>query len=216
MANVSSQTADRRDLRRQRVIEMALDHAVAVMTESGVAGLTLSEVARRMAVQPPSLYKYFPSLHGVYDALFARGLDGYWQAVSGALDEVVGGEHRLRAGCRAGVEWAVTNPALAQLLFWRPVPDFTPSPNTFAASVDQMAFTRQELATAVAEGELAAGTDVDEAARMLTVVLSGLISQQMANQPGVSYAEGQFSQLTDRAIDMYLDCYRPRPGGAPT
>ena len=216
MAYANSQIVVRRDLRRQRVIEAALDHAVAVMTESGVAGLTLSEVARRMAVQPPSLYKYFRSLHAIYDALFARGLDRYWQAVSGALDGVVGGERRLRAGCRAGVEWAVTNPALAQLLFWRPVPDFAPSPETFAASVDQMAFTRQELDAAVAEGELAAGTDVDEANRMLTVVLGGLISQQMANQPGVSYADGQFSQLTDRAIDMYMDHYRPRPGPAPT
>lgn len=213
MAYASSQIAARRDVRRQRVIEAALDHAVAVMTESGVAGLTLSEVARRMAVQPPSLYKYFRSLHAIYDALFARGLAGNWQAVSGALDGVVGGERRLRAGCRAGVEWAVTNPALAQLLFWRPVPDFTPSPETFAASVDQMAFTRQELAAAVAQGDLVAGTDVDEAARMLTVVLGGLISQQMANQPGVSYAEGQFSQLTDRAIDMYLDHYGPPPAG---
>jgi len=51
---------------------------------------------------------------------------------------------------------------------------------------------------------------------MLTVVLSGLISQQLANQPGISYADGQFSQLTDRAIDMYLDHYRPRPGPAQT
>ncbi|HEU5484958.1 MAG TPA: TetR-like C-terminal domain-containing protein [Microlunatus sp.] len=155
-------------------------------------------------------------MHAIYDALFARGLDRYWQAVSGALDGVTGRERRLRAACRAGVGWAVSNPALAQLLFWRPVPEFAPSPETFAASVDQLTFTRQELATAVAQGELRVGTDVDEAARMLTVVLSGLISQQLANQPGISYADGQFSQLTDRAIDMYLDHYRPRPGPAQT
>jgi hypothetical protein len=30
----------------------------------------------------------------------------------------------------------------------------------------------------------------------------------MANQPGVSYAKGVFSQLTDRAVDMYIDHYR--------
>jgi hypothetical protein len=39
-------------------------------------------------------------------------------------------------------------------------------------------------------------------------VVSGLISQQMANQPGASYAQGVFSQLTDRAVDMYLGYYR--------
>src|ERR1700741_2662834 len=65
--------ADRRARRRQETIEEILDIAVAVMTEEGVNGLSLSEVARRLGVQPPSLYKYFPSLHAVYDALFARG-----------------------------------------------------------------------------------------------------------------------------------------------
>jgi hypothetical protein len=93
-------------------------------------------------------------------------------------------------------------------MFWRPVPDFTPSPQTFAASAEQMAFTRNELAAGVEHGELAAGTDLDEALQMLTVVVSGVISQQMANQPGASYAQGVFSQLTDRAVDMYLGYYR--------
>src|SRR5438445_13438430 len=66
-------TSDRRARRRQETIEEILDIAVQVMTEEGVNGLSLSEVARRLGVQPPSLYKYFPSLMAVYDALFARG-----------------------------------------------------------------------------------------------------------------------------------------------
>ena len=43
------------------------------MTEEGVNGLSLAEVARRLGVQPPSLYKYFPSLMAVYNELFLRG-----------------------------------------------------------------------------------------------------------------------------------------------
>jgi AcrR family transcriptional regulator len=213
MANSYSQTDERRLVRRQRTVDLALKHAIAIMTERGVGGLTVSEVARRMAVQPPSLYKYFDSLHAMYDQLFALGLTEYWNAVSGAVAADVGWERRLRAAVRASVEWSVTHPALAQLMFWRPVPDFTPSPQTFAASAEQMALTRNELAAAVAHGELAAGTDLDEALRMLTVVVSGLISQQMANQPGASYAEGVFSQLTNHAVDMYLGHYRSGAAG---
>ena len=95
-----------------------------------------------MAVQPPSLYKYFDSLNAVYDRLFARGLAGFWSAVDSAVASDTGPTARLRAGVRAGVAWSVGNPALAQLLFWRVVPGFEPSPETFAGSVDQMAFTR--------------------------------------------------------------------------
>ena len=66
-------------------------------------------------------------------------------------------------------------------MFWRPVPDFEPSPESFAGSISQMAAARADIADAVARGDLAAGTDIDEAMRMVTVLISGIVSQQMAN-----------------------------------
>src|SRR5215213_11019197 len=65
--------ADRRSRRRQETIEEILSIAADVMTEQGVNGLSLSEVARRLGVKPPSIYKYFDSIMGIYDALFERG-----------------------------------------------------------------------------------------------------------------------------------------------
>ena len=59
--------SDRRARRRLETIEEILDIATEVMNEEGVNGLSLAEVARRLGVQPPSLYKYFPSLMAVYD-----------------------------------------------------------------------------------------------------------------------------------------------------
>src|ERR1700757_5191668 len=64
---------DRRARRRQETIAEILGIATEVMTEQGVNGLSLAEVARRLGVQPPSLYKYFPSLMAIYDAIFQRG-----------------------------------------------------------------------------------------------------------------------------------------------
>src|SRR6185312_14160106 len=64
---------DRRQRRRQETIEEVLDIAVELMTEHGVGGLSLGEVARRMGIRPPSLYVYFQSKEALYDALFARG-----------------------------------------------------------------------------------------------------------------------------------------------
>ena len=68
---------DRRARRRQETIEEILDIALEVMAEEGVNGLTLSEVARRLGVQPPSLYKYFDSLMTLYDGLFRRGQEAH-------------------------------------------------------------------------------------------------------------------------------------------
>ena len=195
--------------RRQAVVDEALDHAVTVIGEAGVGGLTVSELARRMGMRAPSLYKYFPSLHAVYDALFARGLAGEMTAVRQAMDGLEPGVARLRAGGRALVRWCVENPSMAQLLHWRPVPGFEPSPETFAASREDMGALREDFARAVQHHQLDRRADSDDAVRLYTVVLGGVLSQQLANQPGVAFDDGDFSRLTDEALDMFFDHYRP-------
>jgi hypothetical protein len=45
---------------------------------------------------------------------------------------------------------------------------------------------------------------------LFTIVLSGLISQQMANEPGADYDTGSFTRLTDAAFDMFFARYAPQ------
>jgi AcrR family transcriptional regulator len=195
--------------RRAAVQNEALDHAVDLMTEEGVGALTVSEVARRMGIRGPSLYKYFPSRFAMYDALFARGLAAQADVLREAVSASAPGVDRIRAGGTALVRWAVENPALAQLLHWRPVPGFAPTPQTFAASEQENEAGRAVFAEAVRLGQLRPEAESDEAFRLWTVVLSGLMSQQMANEPGVPFEEGRFSRLTDAAIELFLSAYRP-------
>ena len=170
----------------------------------------MSEVARRMGVRGPSLYKYFPSLHAMYDALFARGLAGTDEAVQAAVASAEPGIDAIRAAARAVVRWSVEHPALAQLLFWRPVPGFEPSPEVFQDSAASMEQARAAFADAVRLGQLAPGADSDDAVRLYTVVLSGLLSQQMANEPGAGYETGSFTRLTDDALDMFFTHWIPK------
>lgn len=198
----------RRARRRQETIEEALDHAVTVMAEQGVGALTISEVARRMGMRGPSLYKYFDSLHALFDALFARGLAGNDAAVREAIAGEPAGVEAIRAGTRATVRWCVEHPALAQLLYWRVVPGFEPSSSTFAASHDQVAEMRAMFGEAVRRKQLAAAADSDDAVRLLTVLISGLITQQMANQPGAGFDDGAFTSMTDETLDLFFSRYR--------
>jgi AcrR family transcriptional regulator len=211
MARAYSQSVnvDRRLLRRQQTIEDALDAAVVIMEEAGVGGLSMSEIARRLGMRQPSLYKYFPSLHAVYDALFARGVQRSGAAVQAAVAEGPRGVVTIRAAGRALVRWAVENPALAQLLYWRPVPGFAPSAATFAASEALMDQLRAAFAAAVRAGELHPDAASAQAPRLFSVVLSGLMSQQMANEPGADFDTGMFTSLTDTALDMFFARYTP-------
>src|SRR3954451_7337519 len=205
----SSSLPSRVSRRRAAVREEALNHAVDLMIEEGVGALSVSEVARRMGIRGPSLYKYFPSRFAMYDAVFARGLAAEAAAVRDAAVSAAPGVDQLRAGGAALVRWAVDHPALAQLLHWRPVPGFAPTPQTFARSQQENEAGRAVFAEAVRLGQLRPEAESDEAFRLWTVVLSGLMSQQMANEPGVPFDQGRFSRLTEAAIEMFLSAYEP-------
>src|SRR5271170_2346363 len=209
--------ASRRLVRRQQTIEDALDAAVAIMAEAGVGGLSMSEIARRLGMRQPSLYKYFPSLYAVYDALFARGVESCGAAVQAAVAAQPRGLASIRAAARALVRWAVENPALAQLMYRRPVPGFAPTAETFAPSVRLMDQLRASLAAAVRAGVLHPDAAADEAPRLYTIVLAGVISHQMANEPGAGYDAGMFTSLTDaapkaRAASICGTCWPCSPG----
>ena len=48
----------------------------------------------------------------------------------------------------------------------------------------------------------------DEPPRLYTVVLAGVISQQIANEPSARYESGTYASLTDAALDMFLSSGR--------
>jgi AcrR family transcriptional regulator len=202
---------DRRARRRQETIEEILAIASDVMSEEGVNGLSLSEVARRLGVKPPSIYKYFDSLMSIYDALFERGQRDHLEALRGAMAPAEPGLDALAAGLEASGRWALAHPATAQLLFWRPVPSFEPSPEAMQPSVEMVRLQRQALADAVAAGQLGPGADSDEALWMTSVLVSGVIGQALANEPGLSWGEGRFSPLLPKLLGTLAALYPLEP-----
>src|SRR2546423_937538 len=118
MTDAPPTRTDRRARRRQGTIEELLDIAQDIMTEDGVNGLSVAEVARRLGVQPPSIYKYFPSLMAVYDALFFRGQREHLAVFRQAMAAAEPGLDALIAGLEASGRWLLAHRAMAQLLFW--------------------------------------------------------------------------------------------------
>src|SRR5215468_8381040 len=66
-------TRDRRAERRESTRAEILAAAWELARTQGLAGLSLRDVARKIGMQPPSLYWYFNSKHAIYDAMFAEG-----------------------------------------------------------------------------------------------------------------------------------------------
>src|SRR5688572_1206797 len=100
---------DRRARRRQETIDEIVEIAEEVMAERGVNGLSLSEVARRLGVQPPALYKYFDSLADLYDELFRRGHTEHLHQVREAMGAAEPGLGAVWAGLEASARWAMSS-----------------------------------------------------------------------------------------------------------
>ena len=192
--------------RRRATREEALNYAQAIVGEQGAGAVTVSEIARRMGMRPPSLYKHFASLHDIYDALFLRGNERITAYVDAAVANLEPGLERALEQSRAMVRWAVDEPGLAALMFWRPIPGFEPSSESFAPARTLVDRCREDLATAVGRGQLASSGATDEAMRVFTSISAGISTQQMANDPGAAYTSAAFTSLLDEALDMWV-CY---------
>lgn len=214
MSQTLSAGADRRHLRRQQTIDEIIEVAVRQMAACGVAGLSLGEVARQVGVRTPSLYGYFPSKHALYDAVFARGARSVLEAAGAAEGDAsrAGSAYdALLVAGRAMARWCMANQVYAQLLFWRPVPDFTPSPDSYQPAVELVSRTRALLAGLRDRGLLRSDADLDAAVRDWTVLISGALSQQLANAPGEDAETGRFTAAIPSLTRMFTREYGTGP-----
>lgn len=213
---------DRRHRRRLETIEEVVDHAVEIMAEEGVAGLSLGEIARRMGIRPPSLYGYFPSKHALYDALFQRG----WQLLLADLrayeaDEPAAGEDLEAILTRFGqrfARWSIEHPAYAQLLFWRPVPGFQPSEQGYEPAIQVYDLGLRHFRTLQERGLLRPDAEAELVLRQWTIVISGVIGQQLSNAPDEPFDRGRYTTQIPVLAAMFATHYANprRPRGSKT
>ena len=188
-----------RENRREAAIATILEAAWELARRDGVAGLSLSEVARSVGMKPPSLYSYFDSKAALYDAMFAQG---YREFVRRDTKPVLPGmtlQEALRQGTRAFVEFAVEDPARHQLLFQRTVPGFVPSEASMAIANEAY----DQMRTQAAAYGITDQADLD----LVTAVNTGRADQQISNDPG---GDRWLRQL-DRAADMLTAALERRP-----
>src|SRR6201995_4990852 len=153
-APASERGPDRRARRREQTRGEILDHALEIMAADGAAGVTMAGLARAMGIRPPSLYKYYPSLLAVYDALFRRGQLANLEALREGMRGAAPGLDAVAGAMEATGRWAAANPILAQLLFWRPVPGYQPSAEAFAPAMQIIDLLRSALQDAAARGQV--------------------------------------------------------------
>jgi len=185
----------RRQLSRERTRAEILDAAWELCRRGGLASLNLRELAAAVGMQAPSLYTHFGSKMEIYDAMFAQGYEAALKAMppytgNGARKAVRQG---FRDGIRRFVWFCLADAVRYQLLFQRTIPGFVPSDASMALANENLSRAREGLAHL--------GLHAPEALDLLTSVVTGLVDQQISNDPGGE----RWVRLTDDMLDMYLN-----------
>ena len=187
--NITRQ-ARRRESTRQEILAAAWQ----VARDQGIGAVTLREIAERIGMQPPSLYSHFPSKMAIYDAMYQQGWEEYLEVVRRA-EPLLPEQPRAALATVAAefFDFALAEPTRAQLMNERVVPGFEPTARAYAPAVAVLENLRTTLTRL--------GAADDAAADLFTAVLGGLVSQQIANEPGGR----RWRRLLERSIDMYAD-----------
>ncbi len=161
--------------------------------EQGLSGLSMRDLGDRVGMRAQSLYSYFASKHEIYDAMFKQGNRAFLASLQAlpASDDPADVREVARAAAHAFFDFCVSEPVRYQLLFQRTIPDFVPCEASYAVAREAYDLAAGRLS---AVGVTPAGID------LWTAVVSGLVAQQLANDPGGD----RWAVLIDDAVDMLV------------
>ena len=198
----------RRRRYRDEIIEDVLGIAREMMRSDGVAALSFNEIARRLGMQPPSLYHYFASKNAIYDELFRRGFEAFGRAMAQRPNQDGTLREKLQSAMETYMRFAQENPDLYQLMFQRPVPEFVPSETSMAASLVTLGAARAQFAETLQGTELTLGIPLDQALDLVIAFEHGLTELHLANNPELPVGEGRFGKLIPQAVQLILDAWQ--------
>ena len=190
-------TTDTRALRRDAMRDKILKAAWRLARREGLTGFSLRDLAKVVGMRAPSLYSYFDSKIALYDAMFAQGNEEFAETAGAVPDGDFPEVFRERA--HRMFEFGASDPVRYQLLFQRTIPGFEPSPESYAIAVRTFEGVRARFHT-----EGLDDADLD----LWTCITTGLVSQQLSNDPGGD----RYGRLVDDAVDMFLEHVGYRKG----
>ncbi len=195
MTNIA-ETDDWREARRRSAHNAIIDAAWSLVREEGLAGLSLRELARRAGITAPTVYAYFDSKNSIYDAMFGRAATEFAERMA----EPYGSDNPrevLAESAKRFSQFCTNSQAHYQLLFQRTIPGFEPSPESYAPAVRSLSLARERL-------ELNGITEARHL-DMWTALITGLVDQQVSNDPGGD----RWTRLIDESVDMFLAHCQP-------
>jgi AcrR family transcriptional regulator len=188
----------------QRTVEddELLDAARACVLAVGVRRTTVTDIARRAGVSRMTLYRRFPDVAGLIQALMTREFSAIINELEQEAQALATARERLVAGAVEGADRLTRNPLFLRIVDVDPellLPYVTTRLGAFQHAV--VAAFEQTIREGLADGSIASA-DPAIGARTIELALRGFVLQTLA-EGAEAAREPELAQLR-RMIDRYL------------
>lgn len=191
---LETQAVDRRTKRHEKSKAEIVKAAWELAREEGIGGFSLRQLASRVGMKAPSLYQYFETKNDLYDAMFHGGYERLRDRLDGQEGNRPLSRGEIKIEGRKFFDFCTEDPIRYALMCERPVPGFEPSDKSVALADEVL---RTQVKSMLAN----LGVTSETSMRLFLAMTNGIVSQQIALNPGGR----DWRPLMDRAVDLFFD-----------
>jgi len=200
-------TVERREREREELREKIVEAARDILSERGLEGFSMREIARRIEYSPATIYLYFANKEELLRAVVGAGMRRLSEVIRNEIDAAgpVTAAQKYRASGRGYVRFALENTAYFHVIFDLPAVahmEDCPAPGE-AMNQDAFECVLGVLGEACREGTYRPDLDVTQAAVIGWATLHGLLSLYLSGHlQDFAPTRDQFEVLVERSLDM--------------
>jgi AcrR family transcriptional regulator len=191
-------------VRRERTRSSILREAMVLMEESGIEGVGIRELARRLDYSPAALYRYFPRHEDIVSTLAADSMALLYEHLANATDKT--DQDPLVALGEAYLRFAESEPVRFRLLFVH-LPSHRTSIEEPASQRSPYAIVLGAVRDALADGRIAHDLDPENVAYTLWSLVHGM---GVLRSTHLRDFEADFDALHRSSLQLLIDSWKPR------